>query len=187
MVNEESENGRGGYQIVKIMRKKRGYSKCVHVRTQGDMGRIERSIIRSARTKWMAPNKCHGIILVHWSGQVPYSISTSKEYVVVSFHQNISCMIVLSYAIIMIIETYSIILIYLQVSKTEVLTELHQAKCMYTVYLIYCTLSVSKKINSVCFQRISLILSRIRCPPENQIQSLDVLIIQKLERKIQTS
>ena len=86
MVNEESENGREGYQIVKIMRKKQGYSKCVHVRTKGDMGRIERSIIRSARTKWMAPNKCHGIILVHWSGQVPYSISTSKEYVVVSFH-----------------------------------------------------------------------------------------------------
>ena len=64
---------------------------------KGDVGRIEKSIIKSARTKWMAPNKCKAM----------------------------SCTIVLAYAIIMIIKTYSIIPIYLQVSKTERLAELH--------------------------------------------------------------
>ena len=51
--------------------KKRGYSKCVHVRTRGDAGRIEKSVIRSARTKSVAPNKCHGTLFVHWSEEVP--------------------------------------------------------------------------------------------------------------------
>ena len=48
---------------------------------------------RSSRTKLMAPNKCHGIFFVHWSGQVPYSINTSKENVSVYFHHNMPCSI----------------------------------------------------------------------------------------------
>ena len=31
----------------------------------------QKMVIRSARTKWIAPNKCHKIFFVHWSGQVP--------------------------------------------------------------------------------------------------------------------
>ena len=32
---------------------------CVHVDTRGDVGNLEKSIIGSARIKWMAPDKCH--------------------------------------------------------------------------------------------------------------------------------
>ena len=53
------------------IRKRRGYSKCVHVRVRGNVQRIEKLVIRFARTKWMAPNKCHGIFVMHWSGQIP--------------------------------------------------------------------------------------------------------------------
>ena len=58
---------------------------------------------------------------VQWSGQVPYSIITSKEIVIVFFYHNSSCTIVLSYAIIMIIRIYLNLLIpiYLQVSYIE--------------------------------------------------------------------
>ena len=73
----------------------------------------------------MAPNKSHGIFFVYWSGLIPLSIMTSKENFVVYFHPNTSCTIVLSYVIIIIIRIYSIIPIYLQVSKTEGLAELH--------------------------------------------------------------
>ena len=124
---------------------------CTH---KMDVGRIKKLVIRSTRTKWMAPNKFHGIFFVHWSDQVLWSIITSKENVVVSFYHNTSCTIVLSYEIIMIIRIYSIIPIYLQVSKTEGLAELH--------WVI--GLSVLEKINSICFQKISLVISRIRCP-----------------------
>ena len=51
--------------------KRRGYSKCVHMHTRGDVGSIEESVIRSACTKWKPPNKCYGILFVHWSGQIP--------------------------------------------------------------------------------------------------------------------
>ena len=43
------------------LRKSQGCSKCVHVRTREDVGRIEKWVIRSAHTKWMAPNKCYAI------------------------------------------------------------------------------------------------------------------------------
>ena len=53
--------------------------------TQGVcVGRIEKSLIRPARTKWIAPNKCYGIFFMYWSGQVPQSIIISKENVFVS-------------------------------------------------------------------------------------------------------
>ena len=32
-----------------------------NVRTRGDAGKVEKTVVRSASTKWMAPNKCHGI------------------------------------------------------------------------------------------------------------------------------
>ena len=54
----------------------------------------------------------------------------------------------------MTIRIYSIIPIYLHVSKIEGLVELH---CVVG-------LSVLEKINSIFFQRISLVLSRIRRP-----------------------
>ena len=54
------------YQIaMRYYTQKTGYSKCVHVGTRGDVGRIKKSVIKSARTKWMAPNKCHEIFSVH--------------------------------------------------------------------------------------------------------------------------
>ena len=86
-----------------------------------DVGRTEKLVIRSARSKLMASDKCHGLFFVQWSGQVPYSIITSKEIVIVFFHHNSSCTIVLSYAIIMIIRIYLNLLIpiYLQVSYIE--------------------------------------------------------------------
>ena len=56
--------------------------------------------------------------------------------------------IILSYAIIRI---YIILHIQLQVSETEGLTELHGV----------IRLSVLEKINSICFQGISLVLSRM--------------------------
>ena len=104
------------------IRKRRGYFKCVHVRIMWHVGRIEKSATRSASTKWMTSIKCHGIFSVLWSGQVSLSVITSRENVFVSFYHNTSCTIVLCYAIIRI---YAIIPIYLQVSKTDGLTELN--------------------------------------------------------------
>ena len=52
----------------------------------------------------------------------------------------------------MIIRIYSIIPINLQVSKTERLAELD----------LVIGVSVLEKINSICFQRISLVFLRIR-------------------------
>ena len=123
MGNEQSQNERGGG--IKLMRshtQKAGYFKCVHIRTRWDVGRIEKSVIRSASTKWMTPIKCHGMFFVLWSGQAPLSVLTSRENVFVSLYHNTSYTIVLSYAIIRI---YAIIPIYLQVSKTDGLTELN--------------------------------------------------------------
>ena len=85
------------------IRKRRGYCKCVIVRTRGDVERIKKSAI-SACTTWMAPNKCHERFFVHWSGQVPYSIITSKQNVVVSFYNNTSWAIVFFCAIFMQLE-----------------------------------------------------------------------------------
>ena len=73
------------------------------------MGGIEKSVIKTARTKWIDPNKCHEICFVHWSGKVLESMIIRKENVIVTFHHNNSYTIVLCYVIIMIIKIYSII------------------------------------------------------------------------------
>ena len=36
---------------------------------KGGCGNIEYLVLRSAHTKWMAPNKYHGIRFVRWSDQ----------------------------------------------------------------------------------------------------------------------
>ena len=43
MANEQIQNGRGGYQMEEIT--------YVHLRLREDVGRIEKSVIRSTRTK----------------------------------------------------------------------------------------------------------------------------------------
>ena len=68
-----------------------------------------------------------------------------------SLFSSILITIILFYAIIRI---YTILHIYLQVTKTEGLAELH--------WVI--GLSLLEKINSIYFQGISLVLSRIRRP-----------------------
>ena len=73
-----------GYQIDEITYAKGGGTLNAYICAQGGkgvgggvggggggVGRIKKSIIRSAHTKWMAPIKCHGILFVHWSGHVP--------------------------------------------------------------------------------------------------------------------
>ena len=92
------------------IRKRRGYFKYVYVRTRGDVGRIEKLVLRSAQIKWMAPNKCHVIFSVYWSGQVPYLITSKHNVIVFFFCHNTSCTIVLTYATIMIIRIYSLYL-----------------------------------------------------------------------------
>ena len=71
MANEQSQNGRGGIKSIRSHTQKTGVFElptCAHKR---DVRRIEKLVIRSAHTKWIAPNKCHGIFFVHWSAQVP--------------------------------------------------------------------------------------------------------------------
>ena len=63
------------------------------VGTRRDVGIIEKLVTRSACNKWIAPSKYHGIFFVDLSDQVPQSIITSIENVVVSFHHNTSCKI----------------------------------------------------------------------------------------------
>ena len=71
MANERGQNQKGGIKSIRSHTQKQGCPKRVHVRTKEDVGRIEKLIIRSTHTKWIAPNKCHGVFFVHWSGQVP--------------------------------------------------------------------------------------------------------------------
>ena len=40
---------------------------------------IEKLVIRSASTEWMAPNKCHAIFFVNWSAQVPRASSPARK------------------------------------------------------------------------------------------------------------
>ena len=70
----EGVGGGGGEVIQNVYR-------CVQV-----LG-VEKSVIRYVRTKWMAPNKCFGIFVVHWF-VVYQSITARKENVVVFFHHN---------------------------------------------------------------------------------------------------
>ena len=64
MADEQSQNGRGGYQIDKIAYAKGGGT-CAHKR---GFGKDKKTFIRAARTKWMGANKCYGIFFEHWSG-----------------------------------------------------------------------------------------------------------------------
>ena len=143
MANKQNQKRRGKYQIDEITYAKGGYSKCVHMRAR-ERG-VEKSVIRYVRTSWMVSNKCYEIFFVHWSGQVHQSITASKENVVVFFHHNYD------YFIFAIIRIYTVLHIYLHVSETEGLAELH--------WVI--GLSVLEKINSIYFYGISFVLSRI--------------------------
>ena len=71
MVNEESQNERGGYQIDDITHAKADGTLIAYMCAQGDVSKIEKLVLKSACTKWMAPNKCHGIFFMRWSGEVP--------------------------------------------------------------------------------------------------------------------
>ena len=119
------------------------YSKCVHMLTRGKG--VEKLVLRYVRTKWMAPNKCCGIIFL-CIGLAKYT-KASPPAKKMSLFSSIIITIILSYAIIRI---YTVLHIYLQVSETEGLAELH--------WVI--GLSVLEKSNSIYFQGISLVLSR---------------------------
>ena len=120
------------------------YSKCVQMLTRGRG--VEKLVLWYVRTKRMVPNKC-GIFFL-CVGLAKYS-KASPPARKMSLFSSIIIMIILSYTIIRI---YTILHIYLQVSETDGLAELH--------WVI--GLSVLEKINSIYFQRISLVLSRIR-------------------------
>ena len=120
------------------------YSKCVHILTRGRG--VEKLVLRYVRTRWMALNKCCGIFFL-CIGPAKYT-RVSPPARKMSMFSSIIITIVSSYAIIRI---YTILHIYLQVSETEGLTELH--------WVI--GLSVSEKINSIYFQGLSLTLSRM--------------------------
>ena len=53
LANEQSQNGRGVYQIDKIAYAQGGGTLKKYMRAREDVGRIEKLLIRSARTKWM--------------------------------------------------------------------------------------------------------------------------------------
>ena len=107
---------------------------------------VEKSVLRYVRTKWMAPSKCCGIFFL-CIGPAKYT-KASPPARKISLFSSITITIILSYAIIRI---YTILHIYLQVSETEGLAELH--------WVI--GLSVLEKINSIYFQGKSLVLSRM--------------------------
>ena len=73
---------------------------------------VGKSVLGSVRTKWMAPNNCCGIFFCGLVGPI-----TLKHH-----RQQGKSRYFLSYAIIRI---YTILHIYLQVSETEGLAELH--------------------------------------------------------------
>ena len=62
------------YHIDEITNAKGGGTLNAYMCVQGGMWKnrksIEKSVKISARTKWIAPNKCYGIFFVLWSGQV---------------------------------------------------------------------------------------------------------------------
>ena len=120
------------------------YSKCVHMLTR--RRGVEKSVLRYVRTKWMVPNKCCGIFFLY-IGPAKYT-KASPPTRKMSLFSSIIITIILSCAIIRI---YTILHIYLQVSETAGLAELH--------WVI--GLSALQKVNSICFQRISLVLSRM--------------------------
>ena len=106
---------------------------------------VEKLVLRYVRTRWMAPNKCCGIFFVHWFRQVHQSIPAIKENVIVFFHHNYD------YFILCNNQNLRSFTYHLQVSETEGLAELH--------WVI--GLSVLEKINSIYFQELSLVFSRM--------------------------
>ena len=74
---------------------------------------------------------------MHWSDEVHQSVTASKE--------NVSSIIIMIIIFYVIIRIYTILHIYLLVSETEGLAELR----------------LLEKINSIYFQGISLVLSRM--------------------------
>ena len=119
------------------------YSKCVHMLTRGRG--VKKLVLRYVRTKWMAPSKCCTIFFL-CIGLAKYT-KASPPARKMSLFSSIIITIILSYAIIRI---YTVLHIYLQVSVTEGLGEVH--------WVI--RLSVLEKINSIYFQVISLVLLR---------------------------
>ena len=119
-------------------------SKCFHILTRGRG--VEILVLRYIRTKWMALNKSCGIffLCIAPAKYIKASLLAKKMLL----FSSIIITIILSYAIIRI---YTFLHIYLQVSETERLAELH--------WVI--GLSVLEKINSIYFQGISLVLSRM--------------------------
>ena len=107
---------------------------------------VEKLVLRYVLTKWKAPNKCCEIFFL-CIGPAKYT-KVSPPVRKMSLFSSIIITIISSYAIIRI---YTILHIYLQVSETEGLPELH--------WVI--GLNVLKKISSVYFQGISLVLSRM--------------------------
>ena len=85
---------------------------------QGREG-VEKSFLRYGRTKWMAPNKCCGIFFCTGTAKYTKASLPARK---MSLFSSIIITIILSYAIIRI---YIILHIYLQVSETEGLAELH--------------------------------------------------------------
>ena len=94
------------------------YSKCVHMLTRGRG--VEKLVLRYVRTKWMTPNKCCGIFFLR-IGPAKYTKASPPARKMLLF-SSIIITIILSYAII---RNYTILHIYLQVSETEGLAELH--------------------------------------------------------------
>ena len=84
-------------------------------------GGLEKLVLRYVSTKWMAPNKCCGIFYVHWPSTAKYT-EASPPARKMSLFSSIIITIILFYAIIRI---YIILHIYLQVSETEGLADLH--------------------------------------------------------------
>ena len=118
------------------------YSKCVHMLTRGKG--VEKLVLRYVRTKWMAPNKCCGIFFL-CIGPAKYTKASPPARKMLLF-SSIIITIILSYALIRIC-----LILHIYFTETEWLVELHWVS----------GLSVLEKINSIYFQGISLVLSRM--------------------------
>ena len=89
---------------------------------EGEGGWAEKSLLRYIRTKWMAPNKCCGIFFCALVRPSTLKYDSQQPARKMSLFSSIIITIILSYAIIRI---YIILHMYLQVSETEGLAELH--------------------------------------------------------------
>ena len=127
--------GEKSIKSMKSRTQKGGYSKCVHMRTRG---------------RWLKNRSKDTYVLNGWPQTyvVEYFLRISPAEYTRASPPARKCRCFLPSRI------YTILHIYLQVSKTEGLVELH---CVIR-------LNVLEKINSIYFQGISLVLSRIRCP-----------------------